>query len=183
MALIVLARLRRPEPADERIEPAIELATEWLAAMQCRNGGWGAFDKDNDKAILTRIPFSDFGETLDPPSVDVTAHVLEGLGMLGMRADSPMVARALDYVRAEQEPEGSWFGRWGVNHIYGHRRVAAGTGSAGRGHEHSRGAQGRPVDRRAPERGRRLGRVLHVIHGRHLAWPRAQHRLPRPRGR
>jgi squalene-hopene/tetraprenyl-beta-curcumene cyclase len=87
--------------------------------MQSANGGWAAFDRDNDKAIISKIPFCNFGEALDPPSVDVTAHVLEALAALGMDKEQPAVARALAFVYAEQEPEGSWFGRWGVNHIYG----------------------------------------------------------------
>jgi squalene-hopene/tetraprenyl-beta-curcumene cyclase len=87
--------------------------------MQSENGGWAAFDRDNNRWLLTRIPFADFGELLDPPSVDVTAHVVEALGLLGYRRSHPVVANALAYIQREQEPEGSWFGRWGVNHIYG----------------------------------------------------------------
>src|SRR5579864_7215761 len=87
--------------------------------MQCANGGWAAFDRDNDKAIISKIPFCNFGEALDPPSVDVTAHVIEALAELGLRADDPRIAKALAFLYAEQEPEVSWFGRWGVNHIYG----------------------------------------------------------------
>ncbi|MEE9162335.1 MAG: squalene--hopene cyclase, partial [Candidatus Neomarinimicrobiota bacterium] len=119
VALIVLARLRAGGARGHRLDTAIERAREWVVAMQSRNGGWAAFDKDNDKAILTKIPFCDFGEALDPPSVDVTGHVLESFGLLGMGSSNPVVARALEYIRAEQEPDGSWFGRWGVNHIYG----------------------------------------------------------------
>jgi squalene-hopene/tetraprenyl-beta-curcumene cyclase len=102
-----------------RIEKAIERGVNWLFGMQCKGGGWGAFDKDNDKTYLTRIPFCDFGEALDPPSVDVTAHVVEAFGKLGFRADHPNVKRAMDYIKTEQEADGSWFGRWGVNYIYG----------------------------------------------------------------
>jgi squalene-hopene/tetraprenyl-beta-curcumene cyclase len=119
VALIVLARLRDRHPEDNRLETAIRLATDWVLAMQCRDGGWAAFDKDNDNDLLTKIPFCDFGETLDPPSVDVTAHVVEALGEMGMTLSDPVVQRAVAYMRAEQEPDGSWFGRWGVNHIYG----------------------------------------------------------------
>lgn len=119
VALIVLARLRGIYPDNHRLEKAIKLATDWLLAMQCRNGGWGAFDRDNDKDLLTQIPFCDFGETLDPPSVDVTAHVVEALGLLNMDLSHPAVKKAVIYIRSEQEPDGSWFGRWGVNHIYG----------------------------------------------------------------
>ncbi len=87
--------------------------------MQCENGGWGAFDKDNDKKFLTKIPFCDFGEALDPPSVDVTAHVVEAFGKLGLGMSHPSMVRAIDYLKREQEQDGSWFGRWGVNYIYG----------------------------------------------------------------
>jgi len=119
VALIVLARAREHYHDKDRINIAIERGVQWVLAMQCRNGGWAAFDKDNDKEILTKIPFSDFGETIDPPSVDVTAHVLEALGHLGYRRNHSAVAAALFYIRQEQEQDGSWFGRWGVNHIYG----------------------------------------------------------------
>lgn len=119
VALVVLGRLREWVDDTTEIDRAIELATEWTLGMQCSNGGWAAFDRDNDSQLVTRIPFSDFGEALDPPSVDVTAHVLEGLAMQGRGLDDPAVTRAVQYMNSEQEPEGSWFGRWGVNHIYG----------------------------------------------------------------
>ncbi|MFN3233293.1 MAG: squalene--hopene cyclase, partial [Alphaproteobacteria bacterium] len=120
VALIVLARHRdNPKWQKRDIEGAIERATNWMLAMQCSGGGWAAFDKDNDKQILCKIPFCDFGEALDPPSVDVTAHVLEALGVLGYDRSHPAVARGLDFLRAEQEADGSWWGRWGVNYIYG----------------------------------------------------------------
>lgn len=119
VALLVLARLPEPYRSRPRIRRAMERGLQWTLAMQCGNGGWGAFDKDNDTRILTVIPFCDFGEILDPPSADVTAHVLEALGYLGYRLDDPAVARAYHYLLSEQERDGSWFGRWGVNHIYG----------------------------------------------------------------
>lgn len=120
VALMVLAPLRGdPKWQAKGIDGAVERATDWMLAMQCAGGGWAAFDKDNDAAILTKIPFCDFGEAIDPPSVDVTGHVLEALGALGYTQDHPAVRRGLDFIRAEQEPEGSWFGRWGVNFIYG----------------------------------------------------------------
>lgn len=119
VALIVLARLRAHDPQDTGFEAAISRAVDWMLAMQSDNGGWAAFDKNNDRGILTKTPFADFGEALDPPSADVTAHVLEALGLLGYDRSHPSVARGRAYLLAEQEPEGSWFGRWGVNHIYG----------------------------------------------------------------
>ena len=98
---------------------AIKRGVEWLMGMQCTNGGWASFDKDNDKGYVAKIPFSDFGETLDPPSVDVTAHMLEMLGKLGYRKGFPPIKHAYSYIRDQQEPDGPWFGRWGVNYIYG----------------------------------------------------------------
>lgn len=119
VALIVLARLPEHVRAESRVRGAIDRATRWIFAMQSSNGGWAAFDRDNDKFIITTIPFCDFGEALDPPSADVTAHVVEALAHLGYDRSEPAVARAFEYLKAEQEADGSWFGRWGVNHIYG----------------------------------------------------------------
>ncbi|HEX5048381.1 MAG TPA: squalene--hopene cyclase [Gammaproteobacteria bacterium] len=119
VALIVLARLPRALLDQPRIRTTIDRALAWTIAMQSSNGGWAAFDKDNDKPIITKIPFCDFGEALDPPSADVTAHVLEALGMLGFDKQHRAVARGYAFLRKEQEADGSWFGRWGVNHIYG----------------------------------------------------------------
>jgi squalene-hopene/tetraprenyl-beta-curcumene cyclase len=119
VVLILLARLRALGYPADRLEDPMRRARDWLLAMECTGGGWAAFDKDNTDELLTRIPFSDFGETLDPPSADVTAHVLEAFGELGMDRHHPAVARGLAFLRREQESWGSWFGRWGVNHIYG----------------------------------------------------------------
>ena len=120
VALIALAPFRHLPYWQERgIEEAIRLGVDWLIAMQSSGGGWGAFDKDNNKRILTKIPFCDFGEALDPPSVDVTAHVVEAFARLGIPRSHPTMLRALDYIRREQEPDGPWFGRWGVNYLYG----------------------------------------------------------------
>jgi squalene-hopene/tetraprenyl-beta-curcumene cyclase len=120
LALLVLAKLRNNAgDLAARVETAIERALAWTFAMQCRDGGWAAFDRDNDKAIISTIPFCNFGEALDPPSVDVTAHVIEALAELGVGKERPEVARGLAFIEKEQEPEGSWFGRWGCNHIYG----------------------------------------------------------------
>ncbi len=133
VALTVLVQLRDLVPASfhERIESAIRRAETWVRAMQCSNGGWGAFDKDNDKWILTRIPFCDFGEVLDPPSADLTGHKLEALGLMGYGLCDPAVQKAVRYVLSEQEPDGSWFGRWGVNHIYGTALVLPGLRAVG----------------------------------------------------
>ena len=87
--------------------------------MQSSNGGWAAFDKDNTRELVTKIPFCDFGEVLDPPSSDVTAHVIEALAMCGFSRNHPAIARAVKFIYDEQEDDGSWFGRWGVNYVYG----------------------------------------------------------------
>jgi len=117
--IMALASVSLPADEDVRRREAIERGVTWLSALQCGNGGWAAFDKDNDHKYLTKLPFSDFGETLDPPSADVTAHIVEMFGKLGYTQESPPVRRAYDYLRREQEADGSWFGRWGVNYIYG----------------------------------------------------------------
>lgn len=120
VALIALAQFRNdPKWIAKGINQAIDLGVDWLIGMQSKGGGWGAFDKDNDKKFLTKIPFCDFGEALDPPSVDVTAHIVEAFGKLGLGKKHPAMIRALDYLQREQEQDGSWFGRWGVNYIYG----------------------------------------------------------------
>src|ERR1700726_4603606 len=87
--------------------------------MQNRDGGWGAFDKDNDRRFLTQIPFADHNAMIDPSSADVTARVLECLGRNGWSATHPVVQRAVAYLQREQTPEGAWYGRWGVNYVYG----------------------------------------------------------------
>ena len=113
----VLHRTRLPD--GPRKTAAIDRCVRWIQGMQSKNGGWASFDRDNTRTFIARIPFTDFGETIDPPSVDVTAHVLELLGTLGYGLDDTTTRRGLDYVLGEQEPDGSWFGRWGVNYVYG----------------------------------------------------------------
>lgn len=115
----VLIALRLLLDLDGAAGPAVERALRWLRAMQSKNGGWGAFDRDNTRTFVTRIPFADFGATIDPPSEDVTAHIVEALTLYGATPDDPAVRRAVEYLWRKQEPDGSWFGRWGVNYIYG----------------------------------------------------------------
>jgi len=133
VAITVLVQLRDLAPAAfrQRIDCAIRRAETWVRAMQSSNGGWGAFDKDNNKWLLTRIPFCDFGEVLDPPSADLTGHKLEALGLLGYDQRDPAVEKAVRYILSEQEPDGSWFGRWGVNYIYGTGLVLPGLRAVG----------------------------------------------------
>jgi len=100
------------------VEAAVGRAVHWVEGMQCRGGGWAAFDVDNTSRACARLPFCDFGEVTDPPSADVTAHVLEMLA--GETAAEPRrLAAGLAWLEQQQEPDGCWFGRWGVNHVYG----------------------------------------------------------------
>jgi len=115
-AVVVMALQR---VGGEGWRAAIKRAEEWIIGMQSENGGWGAFDADNEYHYLQHIPFADHGALLDPPSVDVTARCVSMLAQLGHDKSHPTVARGLDYLRREQEEDGSWFGRWGNNYIYG----------------------------------------------------------------
>ena len=115
-SLLALHRTRIPDEARRRV--AIERGLAWMIGMQSRDGGWGAFDSDNTSTLIAELPFFDFGAVIDPPSADVTAHVVEALALLGHGAGEP-ARRGVAWLRAAQEDDGSWFGRWGVNHIYG----------------------------------------------------------------
>jgi squalene-hopene/tetraprenyl-beta-curcumene cyclase len=109
---------------------AIRRALEWTVGMQCQDGGFAAFDADNTQTLCRQLPFCDFGEVIDPPSADVTAHVLETLALEG-RAHEPAAVRALAWLLRTQEPGGSWFGRWGANHLYGTGAVVPALAAAG----------------------------------------------------
>jgi squalene-hopene/tetraprenyl-beta-curcumene cyclase len=105
-------------PRYERLRGAIERGTAWMAGMQCRDGGWGAFDADNTRELITKLPFCDFGAVIDPPSADVTAHIVEALALEG-KTHCPEALRGIRWLLDHQEKDGSWFGRWGANHVYG----------------------------------------------------------------
>ncbi len=115
----VMMALRRIALPEEEKRRALGRGFRWLVGMQSQNGGWGSFDKDNTRRFVTQIPFADFGETIDPPTEDVTAHIIELFGYMGYDRAFKPVARALEYLRRAQEPDGAWWGRWGVNYIYG----------------------------------------------------------------
>ncbi|MFK4070300.1 squalene--hopene cyclase [Streptomyces sp. NPDC029674] len=117
-AEVALALRRVAHPDRARLENAIERGVRWNLGMQSKNGAWGAFDVDNTSPFPNRLPFCDFGEVIDPPSADVTAHVVEMLAVEG-RTHDPRTRRGIEWLLAEQEPEGGWFGRWGVNYLYG----------------------------------------------------------------
>ncbi|GAA1778468.1 squalene--hopene cyclase [Actinomadura chokoriensis] len=112
-AILALRKVALPEA-----EAPIERAVRWLNGMASRDGGFGAFDADNTRGLCTKLPFCDFGAVIDPPSADVTAHVVEALSKEGL-AESPVVKRAVVWLLKAQEADGSWFGRWGANHVYG----------------------------------------------------------------
>ncbi len=114
-----------------RYRVAIDRAAEWVVGMQSRNGGWGSFDADNTHYYLNHIPFADHGALLDPPTADVSARCLGFLTQIGYGPDHPTVAAAIAYLRDGQEPDGSWFGRWGTNYVYGTWSVLAAFNSAG----------------------------------------------------
>ena len=115
---------------DPDTESAIRRGLDWVVGMQSRGGGWGAFDADNTRELAYQLPFCDFGAVIDPPSADVTAHVVEMLAVEGL-ADSAACRRGVEYLLAEQEPDGSWFGRWGANYLYGTGAVVPALVAAG----------------------------------------------------
>jgi squalene-hopene/tetraprenyl-beta-curcumene cyclase len=127
-AVVVMA-LHRADP--EKYREAIERGTEWIIGMQSINGGWGAFDADNNHFFLQNLPFADHGALLDPPTADVSARCLGMLAQLGYETDHPVMAKGLAFLRSEQEKEGSWFGRWGNNYVYGTWSVLCAFNAAG----------------------------------------------------
>ena len=114
---VVAMALHRHDAA--RYREALERAAEWVVGMQSSNGGWGAFDPENEHYYLNNIPFADHGALLDPPTEDVTARCVGMLLQMGYAPDHPAVARGLAYLRRTQQPDGSWYGRWGTNFVYG----------------------------------------------------------------
>jgi squalene-hopene/tetraprenyl-beta-curcumene cyclase len=118
-AFVLMALQRAVDNDPERCEQAARSGLAWLLSMQNRDGGWGAFDRDNDNAVLTNIPFADHNAMIDPSSADVAARSIECLGNFGWTSSHPAIQKALGYLRREQTPEGAWYGRWGVNYIYG----------------------------------------------------------------
>jgi squalene-hopene/tetraprenyl-beta-curcumene cyclase len=120
-AVVVMAmdRARHEMGLGEQYDEAIARGAEWTTGLQSGNGGWGAFDADNIHHYLNNIPFADHGALLDPPTADVSARCVSMLAQLGETPENPRMRAAIDYLEREQEADGSWFGRWGVNYIYG----------------------------------------------------------------
>jgi len=125
------AGARFPDHGDVYREP-IARAREWIVGMQSKNGGWGAFDADNSYEYLNQIPFSDHGALLDPPTADVSARCVSMLAQLGeRRGQSAELDKAIAYLERDQEQDGSWYGRWGMNYIYGTWSVLCALNAAG----------------------------------------------------
>jgi squalene-hopene/tetraprenyl-beta-curcumene cyclase len=112
-------------------DDAIKRGIRWCLGMQSKNGGWGAFDKDNTKHILNKIPFADLEALIDPPTADLTGRMLELMGTFDYPKQHPAAVRALEFLKKNQEPEGPWWGRWGVNYIYGTWSVLSGLQAIG----------------------------------------------------
>ncbi|CAG0992635.1 squalene-hopene/tetraprenyl-beta-curcumene cyclase [Geobacteraceae bacterium] len=127
MMAIKDVKVKDPKAKDEAVKRGIA----WCLGMQSKNGGWGAFDKDNTKHILNKIPFADLEALIDPPTADLTGRMLELMGTYGYPKDHPAAVRALQFVKENQEPDGPWWGRWGVNYIYGTWSVLCGLDAYG----------------------------------------------------
>lgn len=124
---MVLLALRGIQASDIRKRDAsIRRGLAWMLTFQCKDGGWAAFDKDCTKGILEKVPFADHNAMLDPECADITARIIELLGREGYSIDHPQVRRAITYLREQQEKDGTWYGRWGVNYIYGTWQVLRG---------------------------------------------------------
>ena len=118
-AMVLLALRQVPTDDPKKRDECFQRGMDWMMTFQCKDGGWAAFDKDCTKNILEKVPFADHNAMLDPECADITARILELLGKEGFDAHHPQVKRGLQYLRNQQEPDGSWYGRWGVNYIYG----------------------------------------------------------------
>ena len=132
MVCLGLSQVEHPNGRYQR--ESVQRAIDWVFSMQCRNGGWASFDKNNDRMVFEHIPFADHNAMLDPPTVDITGRILEMLTTYGYDANHPAVKKAIKFIRKEQEPDGSWFGRWGVNYIYGTMLVLRGLEAMGTDH-------------------------------------------------
>jgi squalene-hopene/tetraprenyl-beta-curcumene cyclase len=130
-AMVLLALRKIPTDAPRRRDESFQRGLKWMLTFQCRDGGWAAFDKDCTKGILDKVPFADHNAMLDPECADITARILELLGYEGYDREHPQIQEALQFIREHQEPDGSWYGRWGVNYIYGTWQVLRGLRALG----------------------------------------------------
>lgn len=141
--MVMMALNEASGESAERTE-ACQRGLQWVLALQNRDGGWGAFDRDNDDEYLCHVPFADHNAMIDPSTPDITARVLEAITQFGLTGGDAVVDRALEFLVETQESDGSWYGRWGVNHIYGTWQVLVGLSAAGIAHD-------RPMVRRGVE--------------------------------
>ena len=130
-AMVLLALRKIPTANPPRRDAAFERGLKWTLTFQCKDGGWASFDKDCTNSILEKVPFADHNAMLDPECADITARILELLGYENFSQDHPQVRKALDFIREHQEEDGSWYGRWGVNYIYGTWQVLRGLRALG----------------------------------------------------
>ena len=130
-AMVLLGLDKVENPRERYQHDVCNRAIDWIFAMQCRNGGWASFDKDNTRMVFQHIPFADHNAMLDPPTVDITGRVLEMLAAYGVTKEDKRVKKAINFILREQEQDGSWFGRWGVNYIYGTMLVLRGLQAIG----------------------------------------------------
>jgi squalene-hopene/tetraprenyl-beta-curcumene cyclase len=133
-AMVALGLAHVEHPNGRYQVESMQRAIDWILSMQCKNGGFASFDKDNDRMVFQHIPFADHNAMLDPPTVDITGRILEMLATYGYDQNHKAVKRALKFIRDEQEPDGSWFGRWGVNYVYGTALVLRGLEAIGIDH-------------------------------------------------
>jgi squalene-hopene/tetraprenyl-beta-curcumene cyclase len=125
-AMVLLALRKIPTDNPKKRDECFQRGLKWMMTFQCKDGGWASFDKDCTKNILEKVPFADHNAMLDPECADITARILELLGYEGWQTDHPQVQEALQFIREHQEADGSWYGRWGVNYIYGTWQVLRG---------------------------------------------------------
>lgn len=133
-AMVLLGLDKVDNPRERYQHEVSQRAIAWILAMQCKKGGWASFDKDNTRMVFQQVPFADHNAMLDPPTVDITGRVLEMLATYGYCKDDPAVKKAIKFILSEQEADGSWFGRWGVNYIYGTMQVVRGLEAMGVDH-------------------------------------------------
>jgi squalene-hopene/tetraprenyl-beta-curcumene cyclase len=130
-AMVLLALRKIPTASPARRDAAFQRGVKWMLTFQCKDGGWASFDKDCTNSILEKVPFADHNAMLDPECADITARILELLGYENFSQEHPQVRKALEFIREHQEEDGSWYGRWGVNYIYGTWQVLRGLRALG----------------------------------------------------
>jgi squalene-hopene/tetraprenyl-beta-curcumene cyclase len=133
-AMVLLGLDKVHDPRERYQHEVCQRALNWIMAMQCKNGGWASFDKDNTRMVFQYVPFADHNAMLDPPTVDITGRVLEMLATYGYSKNDPAIRKAIQFILSEQETDGSWFGRWGVNYVYGTMQVLRGLQAIGIDH-------------------------------------------------